>query len=99
MDIKVTNQGTQATVAVVGHLNTATAGKLEEALVPVIEASEQVVIDLADLEYISSAGLRVLLSAHKSLDAKGGSLVICHPQESVREVFEITGLIDALTIE
>ncbi len=99
MDINVTNQDGKATVSVVGHLNTATAGQLEDALVPVVESANDVRIDLADLEYISSAGLRVLLSAHKSLTSKGGSLVICNPQDSVREVFEITGLNEALNIE
>lgn len=99
MDINVTNQGTKATVSVVGHLNTATASKLEDALAPVVDSSREVTVDLAELEYISSAGLRVLLSAHKSLASKGGSLTICNPQESVREVFEITGLNEALNIE
>lgn len=99
MDINVNSQGGKATVSVVGHLNTATAGQLEDALAPVIDSATEVMIDLAELEYISSAGLRVLLSAHKSLAAKGGSFTICNPQESVLEVFEITGLNEALDIE
>jgi anti-sigma B factor antagonist len=99
MEISVTNEGEKATVALVGHLNTGTAGELEDALMPVIESSSDVTVDLAELEYVSSAGLRVLLSAHKSLAAKEGKLTITNPQDSVREVFEITGLNEALNIE
>ena len=60
--------------------------------------AESLVLDFSKLEYISSAGLRVLLSAHKAMSAKGG-MKVKNVNEIVREVFEVTGFADILTIE
>lgn len=101
MDINKRVEDGSVTLAVTGSLNTATARDLErvvdDALVQVRNAS--LTFDFSGLEYISSAGLRVLMGAYKSLSAHGGSLKVLNPSDSVREVFDITGLVDILDIE
>lgn len=81
-----------------GRLNTSTASELEGAIAQALEESADIVLDCADLEYLSSAGLRVLVGAHKRATGAGGGvrLVSCVPD--VREVFEITGLIDIFEV-
>ena len=97
MDIKTVMDREAATMAVSGSLNTNTSRELEEELERVMSSATSVTLDLADLEYISSAGLRVVLGAQKRLGA--GNLTLKNVQESVQEVLEITGLSDILTIE
>lgn len=101
MDINKRVEDSSVTLAVTGSLNTATARDLErvvdDALAQVRDAS--LTFDFSGLEYISSAGLRVLMGAYKSLSAHGGSLKVLNPSDSVREVFDITGLVDILDIE
>ena len=85
------------TIALEGRLDTTTAPELEEELSKYPDA-ESVVFDLKDLEYISSAGLRVLLGEQKHMN-QGGKMVIKNVNDSIMEVFEITGFVDILTIE
>ena len=75
-----------------------TAPDLESVLKESLDSAETLVFDLSKLDYISSAGLRVLLSAHKIMSAKGG-MKVTHVNEIVQEVFEVTGFSDILTIE
>ncbi len=91
-------KGTELIVALEGRLDTMTAPELEAELNQNLEKAESLTLDFSKLEYISSAGLRVLLSAHKMMSAKGGMKVI-HVNEIVSEVFEVTGFADILTIE
>ena len=91
-------KGTELIVALEGRLDTMTAPELEAELNQDLEKAESLTLDFSKLEYISSAGLRVLLSAHKMMSAKGGMKVI-HVNEIVSEVFEVTGFADILTIE
>ena len=86
------------TVNVAGRLDTVTSRKLGEELEEVIREAEELVLDLEDLEYMSSAGLRVILATEKKMAKKGGMKVI-HVNDVVREVFDITGFSDFLTIE
>ncbi len=81
-----------------GRLDTMTAPELEAEISKALPGADSLVLDFAKLDYISSAGLRVLLSAHKQLSAKGG-LKIVHVNDIVQEVFEVTGFADILTIE
>lgn len=85
-------------LAVEGRLDTTTAPALEAEIRTGLEGIASLVFDLSALEYISSAGLRVLLSAQKTMN-KQGSMVVKGANESVREVFEITGFSDILTLE
>lgn len=85
-------------VALEGRLDTTTAPELEASLKEDIDGVAQLVIDIEKLEYISSAGLRVLLAAQKIMN-KQGSMVVSHPNEVISEIFEVTGFCDILTIE
>lgn len=86
------------TLKVVGRLDTTTAPTLEAAVSEVIASCDQLVLDFAGLEYISSAGLRVILKAQKAMAAKGG-MKLLHVNETIMEIFEITGFSDILDIE
>ena len=85
-------------IALEGRLDTVTAPQLENEVKDSIEGIENLVIDCTNLEYISSAGLRVLLSAQKTMN-KQGSMVVRNVSEEVREIFDVTGFVDILTIE
>ena len=85
-------------IALEGRLDTLTAPELEAEFVRMLGGADALVLDFSKLEYISSAGLRVLLSAHKAMSPKGGMKII-HVNDIVREVFEVTGFIDILNIE
>ena len=84
--------------ALEGRLDTTTAPELEQALKVDMEVADELTLDFGKLEYISSAGLRVLLAAHKAMSAKGG-MKVTNANEMVREVFDVTGFSDILSIE
>ena len=90
--------GTALEIALEGRLDTMTAPELEAELNQSLGSADSLVLDFSKLDYISSAGLRVLLSAHKTMAGKGG-MKITHVNEIVQEVFEVTGFADILTIE
>lgn len=98
MTITKNQNGTALEIALEGRLDTMTAPDLEAELNKSMGGAESLVLDFAKLDYISSAGLRVLLSAHKTMSAKGGMKVI-NVNEIVQEVFEVTGFSDILVIE
>ena len=98
MTIDKTKNGAELTVTLGGRLDTTTAPELEESLSQEFEGINKLVFDFAALEYVSSAGLRVLLSAQKKM-AKQGEMVIRHVNETILEIFEVTGFSDILTIE
>ena len=89
---------TKLSVALEGRLDTTTAPEFEAALNESIANVSELIIDLEKLEYISSAGLRVLLSAQKTMN-KQGSLVIRNSSDEIKEIFDVTGFSDILTIE
>ena len=97
MKINKKQNGTALEVALEGRLDTTTAPELEKELKDLTGVNE-LTLDFAGLEYIYSAGLRVLLSAHKAMSRKGG-MKVTHVNEIVNEVFEVTGFADILTIE
>lgn len=98
MTITKTQNGTALTVALEGRLDTTTAPDLEKELRDSLDGVTNLTLDFTRLEYISSAGLRVLLSTHKAMAGKGG-MKVTHVNEIVNEVFEVTGFADILTIE
>lgn len=81
-----------------GRLDTQTAPQLETAVDEVLQDCTELILDLKEVEYISSAGLRIILKAQKSMN-KQGSLKLRNVNETVMEVFDITGFLDILTIE
>ena len=86
------------TIAPEGRLDTITAPELEAVLKNALDGVEELTFDLEKLEYISSSGLRVLLSAQKTMNRQG-SMKVVHANEIIMEIFEITGFTDILTIE
>ena len=98
MEIKKTVNGTELTVAPVGRLDTVTSAELDAFLKEQPAEINSLIFDLSELEYISSAGLHVLLSASKAMKDKGTMKVI-HANDIVSEIFAVTGFTDILTIE
>ena len=98
LNIRKTIENDQAILALEGRLDTVTAPELEKAIAGLPEETEALRLDFAALEYISSAGLRVLLSAQKRMARKGG-LRVANVSPAIFEIFEVTGFSDILTIE
>ena len=93
---KINNE--EVTLIVSGRLDTQTAPELENELDAVLPGIKELVFDLTNLEYVSSAGLRVILKAQKVMNAQG-SMKLTGVNDSIMEVFDITGFLDILTIE
>lgn len=91
-------EGSELTLTVAGRLDTSTAPLLETELKRSIDNVTKLTFDFSDLEYISSAGLRVLLSAQKVMN-KQGEMIVKNVNDTILEVFEITGFVELLTIE
>ena len=99
MTINMNRDGDALTVSLEGRLDTTTAPKLESELRPALaDGVAELTIDLADLDYVSSAGLRVLLSAQKIMNRQG-EMTVRNVNDDVMEVFEVTGFVDLLNIE
>ena len=99
MSLKIEKKNTETkTLALVGRLDTVTAPELEAEISTILPTAESLVLDMEKLEYISSAGLRVILKTQKALTQKAG-LKLINVSDDVRKVFDITGFSDFLTIE
>ncbi|MCR5708508.1 MAG: STAS domain-containing protein [Ruminococcus sp.] len=98
MTVDFRRNGTELTAAIEGRLDTLTSPELEEKLEPELEETEKLILDLSALEYISSAGLRVLLSAAKAMEEQG-EMTLRNVRPEVMDVFEVTGFVDFLNIE
>lgn len=98
MTIQKTLNGSTLNVMLEGRLDTTTAPQLEAELKASMDGITELNLNFENLEYLSSAGLRVLLAAQKVMN-KQGKMTIQHVNETIHEVFEVTGFIDILTIE
>lgn len=98
MKIEKITDAQKLTIVLTGRMDTTTAPKLEAELKQNISGVEELVLDLEGLEYLSSAGLRVLLAAQKVMNRQG-SMVVKNVNETIMEIFEVTGFVDILTIE
>lgn len=98
MTIEIKKNTENTIIKLAGRLDTTTAPALDKTINEDIADTKHLVLDVRELEYISSAGLRVLLSAQKKMQ-KLGSMKVTHVREEVMEVFEMTGFADILTIE
>ena len=94
---KENNNGT-LTVSISGRIDTTTAPALEDEFKSSFDSCSELTLDFSDVDYISSAGLRVLLSAQKTM-AKKGSMKLINVSDEIMEIFEVTGFSDILTIE
>jgi anti-anti-sigma factor len=98
MNINKTQNGEKTVLTLSGRLDTTTAPKLQEMLIPEFDTVKHVELDFAELAYVSSAGLRVLLMGEKAAKGKGASMTLTGVSEQIMEVFEMTGFADMLTI-
>ena len=98
MTITKTTEGNALTVMLEGRLDTVTTPELEKELMGALDDIQELTFDFEKLSYISSAGLRVLLSSQKIMNTKGIMKVV-HVNESIMDIFEATGFTDILTIE
>ena len=98
MKIEKAITGTAATLKIIGRLDTTTAPELEATIDGCVAGIKELVLDCSELEYVSSAGLRVILKAQKLMNAQG-AMKLTHVNETIMEVFDITGFADILTIE
>ena len=98
MTINKKQEGTALTIALVGRLDTVTAPQLEGELRTAVNGVTELIFDLNDLEYVSSAGLRVLLSAQKVMNRQG-NMTIRNVKPEIMDIFDVTGFVDILNIE
>ena len=98
MTINQAKNGSKLAVALEGRLDTTTAPQLEEVVRTALDGVTDLEFDFAKLEYVSSAGLRVLLAAQKTMN-KQGNMVIHNANSDLMDIFEVTGFSDILTIE
>ena len=98
MTINANKNGTTLEIALEGRLDTTTSPQLEAELHPDIDSAEEMIFDLEKLQYISSAGLRVLLSAQKIMN-KQGKMTIRNVCPEIMDIFDVTGFVDILNIE
>lgn len=99
MNITKTQNGENTTFTLSGRLDTTTAPQLQEVLVPEFDTVKSITLDFAELAYVSSAGLRVLLMGEKTAKAKLGRQTLVNVSDEIMEVFEMTGFSDVLHIE
>ncbi len=98
MNIRKRSEGTTLTLVPEGRLDTVTSPQLEGELRTALDGITELVFDLSELDYVSSAGLRVLLSAQKVMNRQGG-MTIRNAKPEIMEIFDVTGFVDILNIE
>lgn len=98
MTIEIKGNAQEKNIEIAGRLDATTSPVLEKAILENIGDAKKLVLDLKGLEYISSAGLRVLLGAQKKMQKLGG-MRVTNVGKGIMEIFEITGFVDVLTIE
>ena len=91
MNIEKTKENDNITFHLDGRLDVISAPKLLEILIPAIDETQSIILDLKQLTYISSAGLRVFITAQKTANSKNVSITVCNVAEDIMEIFEITG--------
>ena len=98
MTITKQQDGSNLTVLLGGRLDTSTAPQLDAELKSSLSGVKNLTLDMKDLAYLSSAGLRVILAAQKTMNRQG-KMVVRHVNETIMEIFDVTGFVDILTIE
>ena len=99
MEIKKQQDGSNLTISLSGRLDTTSAPEFEKELKSSLNGVTNLTLDFSGLDYISSAGLRVLLSAQKTMNASGGEMCVTGANDIVKEIFDVTGFSDILTIK
>jgi anti-sigma B factor antagonist len=96
--IKKEINGTAMNIALSGALNSQTAPELQEAILSSVGDVTEISFDFSDLEYLTSAGLRVILSAQQEMDEKDGTMTIKNVSQEIMDIFKMTGFLNILTI-
>jgi anti-anti-sigma factor len=99
MEVKIQKEATETVVWIEGRVDTVSAPDLEKVVFPLLDEPCTLVFDCASLEYISSSGLRIILTVHKTLTAKGGKFILRNISKEVYQVFVLTGFSHILTIQ
>ena len=98
LNITKKQEGTALTVALEGRLDTNTAPDFQAEVEPMLGGIDELTLDFEALDYISSAGLRVLLTFEQELEEQGKTMRLCHVNDIIRDVFDVTGFLEILTI-
>ncbi len=98
LNITKKQEGTALTVALEGRLDTNTAPDFQAEMEPMLGGIDELTLDCEGLDYISSAGLRVLLTFEQELEEQGKTMRLCHVNDIIRDVFDVTGFLEILTI-
>ena len=92
-------QGAVLTVKPKGRLDTANSPELEKELRQHVDGVQEIVMDFSDVEYVSSGGLRVLLTTDRLMEGRGGSMKVIHVNQHILEIFDLVGFLDVITVE
>jgi anti-anti-sigma factor len=98
MDVKATREGNAVVAQAAGRLDSNSATNFEEGLMKIVDSESSIILDMSELSYVSSAGLRVLLMAAKKCKATGRRLALCGLLPEVRMVFEVSGFLALFVI-
>ena len=98
LNIEKKQEGDALTVKLDGRLDTNTAPVFQREVEPLLESLSKLTLDFEKVDYVSSAGLRVLLAFEQELDGNRKTMELCHVNDMIRDVFEVTGFLDILTI-
>lgn len=99
MTMKLANRGTEGELLLVGRLDANTCAEAEDIFMELSERFERVILNMSQLDYVSSAGLRIIKRLHITMYKKGGELILKNVNKMVMEVFEMTGFAGLLTFE
>ena len=99
MDMELKKNGTELTAAPVERMDTETSPVIRDQIIAELDGVTSLIIDLAAVDYVSSGGLRALLTLQQEMESRGGTMKVMNVNEYIKEVFEITGFLDILTIE
>lgn len=99
MKIQVTKEGTTLTLKPEGHLDTLTAPELNRCVQAEIKGVKTIIMDMEQVGYISSAGLRIMLATEQAMEDCGGTMSVIHCNDAIAEVLEMTGFMDMLNVK
>lgn len=99
MKAKIEQNDNELTIVIEGRLDTMTSRDLEKQIGPLPQEVDTIFVDVQDLEYIASSGIRILVNLLKQVNKKGGTVTIQHPNEFITDVLDSTGLMDIFEVE
>jgi len=98
LSVTKNQEGTKLTINPIGRIDTYTAPQFDDEVSSLLDGITELVIDFSQVEYISSAGLRLIVTWHKAMAAKDGKFSVCHIADTIYNIFSATGLVDFINI-